>query len=64
MNAQESQEDLAKAAQNPLANIMSFPFQYDGNLEYGPNNDRTQHVLNLEPVIPLMHGKVNTNLNY
>ncbi|MDW5290593.1 hypothetical protein [Formosa sp. PL04] len=60
MNAQESQEELAKAAQNPLANIMSFPFQYDGNFGYGPNNDRTQNVLNIEPVIPLMDGKIIT----
>jgi hypothetical protein len=60
MNAQETQEELAKASQNPLANMMSFPFQYDGNFNYGPNNDRTQNVLNIEPVIPLMDGKIIT----
>ncbi|HET8964504.1 MAG TPA: hypothetical protein VFM99_11430 [Chitinophagales bacterium] len=25
--AQQSNEELAKASQNPLANLMSFPFQ-------------------------------------
>lgn len=58
--AQETQEELAKAAQNPLANLMSFPFQYNGNFNYGPNNDRTQNILNIEPVIPLMGGKIIT----
>lgn len=58
--AQESKEELAKAAQNPLANIMSFPFQDDINFGYGPDNDRTQNVLNIEPVIPLMDGRIIT----
>lgn len=31
MNVQETQEDLAKASQNPLANLMSFPFQNNTN---------------------------------
>ena len=60
IKAQETQEELAKAAQNPLANIMSFPFQNDTNFGYGPNNDRQQNVLNIEPVIPLMKGKIIT----
>lgn len=58
--AQESQEELAKAAQNPLANIMSFPFQNNSNFGYGPNNDRTQNVLNIQPVIPLAGGRIIT----
>lgn len=58
--AQESQEELAKAAQNPLANIMSFPFQNNTNFGYGPNNDRIQNVLNIQPVIPFMDGKIIT----
>lgn len=60
LKAQESASDLAKAAQNPLANIMSFPFQNNSNFGYGPNNDRTQNVLNIQPVIPLMGGKIIT----
>ena len=58
--AQESAEELAKAAQNPLANIMSFPFQNNTNFGYGPENDRTQNILNIQPVVPLMDGKIIT----
>ncbi|MDW5290586.1 hypothetical protein [Formosa sp. PL04] len=60
MKAQESTEELAKAAQNPLANIMSFPFQNNTNFGYGPNNDRTQDVLNIQPVLPFFDGKLIT----
>jgi len=30
--SQESKEELAKAAQNPLANMISFPFQNNTNM--------------------------------
>jgi hypothetical protein len=60
INAQQTQEELAKAAQNPLANIMSFPFQSNTNFSYGPNNDRTQEVLNIQPVLPFFDGKLIT----
>jgi hypothetical protein len=60
INAQQTQEELAKAAQNPLANIMSFPFQSNTNFGYGPNNDRTQEVLNIQPVLPFFDGKLIT----
>ena len=30
-NAQESKEELSKAAANPLADLMSFPFQNNLN---------------------------------
>ncbi len=59
-NAQESTEELAKAAQNPLANMMSFPFQNNTNFGYGPNNDRTQDILNIQPVLPFFNGKLIT----
>jgi hypothetical protein len=42
---------LAKAAQNPIASMISVPFQYNVNLNAGPE-ERTQHVLNIQPVIP------------
>lgn len=56
---QESQEELAKAAQNPLSNIMSFPFQNNTNFNYGPNK-RVQDVLNIQPVIPFFNGRLIT----
>ncbi len=49
--AQESTEELAKAAQNPVANMISLPFQNNTNFNYGPDND-VQNVLNIQPVWP------------
>jgi hypothetical protein len=51
-----SEDQLAKASQNPVANLVSFPLQYNyytaGGL--GPNS---QMVLNVQPVLPLPMGK-------
>lgn len=57
--AQESKEELAKASQNPLANVMSFPFQNTTNFNYG-TNDRVQNILNIQPVIPFFNGRLIT----
>jgi hypothetical protein len=46
-------EELAKASQNPVADIVSIPFQNNTNFGYGPSNDQTQNVLNVQPVVPL-----------
>ena len=43
---------LAKAAQNPIANLISFPLQNNTGFGIGQYN-RTQNVLNIQPVIPL-----------
>jgi len=45
-------EALAKAAQNPVANLISVPFQNNFNFGIGPNN-ATQWDLNFQPVIPI-----------
>jgi hypothetical protein len=50
---QEKVEALAKAAQNPVADMISIPFQDNIGLGYGPGNKDTQNVLNIQPVIPL-----------
>jgi len=57
--AQQSQEELAKASQNPLANMMSFPFQNNTNFNVGPYN-RTQDILNFQPVLPFFNGRLIT----
>jgi hypothetical protein len=44
-------EALAKAVQNPVANMISLPFQNNINTGIGPN-DETQNVLNIQPVWP------------
>ncbi len=59
--AEESTAELAKAAQNPLANMISIPFQNDTSFGIGPF-DRTQNVLNIQPVIPYMGGRVITRM--
>jgi hypothetical protein len=52
----QDQEALAKAAQNPIANMISLPFQNNFNFGIGPNNS-TQWNLNVQPVIPISLGK-------
>jgi len=44
--------DLAKAAQNPLASMISLPFQNNTNTNFGPL-DGTQNILNIQPVWPI-----------
>ena len=45
-------EALAKAAQNPIAAMISLPFQNNTTLNTGPEK-QTQNVLNIQPVIPI-----------
>jgi hypothetical protein len=49
-------EELAKETQNPVANLISVPFQNNFNFGIGPN-DATQWVLNVQPVIPITLNK-------
>ena len=58
--AATNSEALRKAAQNPVANLISVPMQENLNFDIGPA-DRTQYVLNIQPVIPLSLSK-NWNL--
>ena len=53
-----SEQDLAKAAQNPVADLISLPFQNNTNFGLG-DYDRTQNVLNIQPVIPFGAGPFN-----
>ena len=54
----KSTEELAKAAQNPIASMISLPFQNNTNLNIGPN-DQTQNVMNIQPVYPFEMGDYN-----
>jgi len=54
------EEELARAAQNPVADMISLPFQNNTNFGFGPDDD-TQNVLNIQPVIPF-HLSQNWNL--
>jgi hypothetical protein len=52
-------EQLQNAVQNPVASLISVPLQNNANFSYGSFN-RTQNILNLEPVIPF---KLTENWN-
>ena len=47
----EGDSELAKESQNPVANLISIPFQNNMNFGLEPNL-RTQNVLNIQPVFP------------
>ena len=50
---QEAQtEALAAEAQNPVSNLVSVPFQYNLTPGIGPNENQTQSLLNIQPVVP------------
>lgn len=48
--------DLVKQAQNPIANLISLPFQNNTGFKMGPHG-RSNNVLNIQPVIPMELGK-------
>jgi len=43
--------ELARAVQNPVANLISLPFQNNTTFEFGPK-EKTLNVLNIQPVWP------------
>jgi hypothetical protein len=53
---EKSAADLAKATQNPLASMISLPFQNNTNFGIGPDDD-TQNILNIQPVWPFSLGE-------
>ena len=53
----EQKEKLAKAAQNPVAAMISVPFQLNTSFGTLSPYDRTQNILNIQPVIPVTISK-------
>ena len=58
--AQQSATDLAKKTQNPIADLISLPFQWNTYLETGPEG-KTQNVLLIQPVMPF---SMNSDWNF
>jgi len=57
--ADDSSTELAKKAQNPIADLISLPFQSNFNFNAG-TKEETVYVLNVQPVIPF---KLTPDLN-
>ena len=52
MATAESEQDLLKAVQNPVADLISVPIQNNTNFGVNPYG-RVQNVISLQPVIPM-----------
>jgi opacity protein-like surface antigen len=53
-------ESLAQKSQNPIADLVSVPFQSNTNFNAAPFG-RTQEILNIQPVVP-MHISADWNM--
>src|SRR5436189_4327889 len=48
--------ELAKKLNNPVASLISVPFQFNWDEGYGPN-DSGRFTLNVQPVVPISLNK-------
>jgi hypothetical protein len=55
--AQKSEEELAKAAQNPIAAMISLPLQYNYDQKIGPQETGHKNYINVQPVMPFSIGE-------
>jgi hypothetical protein len=51
--AQKTEAEIALAAQNPVAAMISVPLQYNYDQKFGPQEDGHKNYVNVQPVIPI-----------
>ncbi|WP_236254594.1 hypothetical protein [Mucisphaera calidilacus] len=51
--AEDEASRLAKQTQNPVADLISLPFQNNTHFGAGVSGNKTANVLNIQPVIPV-----------
>ena len=53
LGQQQSEEELAKQTQNPVADLISVPLQSNFNFGAGFHHNKMIYILNFQPVIPI-----------
>jgi hypothetical protein len=54
---EKSDDELVKELSNPVASLISIPWQSNFEFKLGPNNDGFKYTLNFQPVIPFSMNK-------